>query len=151
MSPGRPFMALLASVMLVAAGAVPEGDILVAVLDRPVDAGDLIGVADLVEAPMPPNAARGALRARDIGGMEAARRLPAGSIVRAGDLIRPQLVRRGEAVTITVRNGPLVISTTGRALASGAAGATVRVVTQSTSKTLEGKVEGLGAVRVLAN
>lgn len=151
MNPAQSLVALLAAGLLLAAAALPDADVLVAVLDRPVDAGDLISETDLVEAAVPPNAARGALRARDIGGMEATRRLPAGSSLRAGDLVRPQLVRRGETVTITVRNGSLVISTTGRALASGAAGATVRVVTQTTSKTLEGKVEGPGVVRVLAN
>jgi flagella basal body P-ring formation protein FlgA len=147
----RSGAALAAAALMLLAAAPPEADIVVPVLDRPVEAGDLLALSDLVETPLPAAAARGALRLRDIAGMEAARRLPAGGIVRSSDVIRPQLVRRGEPVTITVRSGALVISTTGRALASGAAGATVRVVTQSTSRTLEGQVEGPGAVRVMTN
>jgi flagella basal body P-ring formation protein FlgA len=147
----RSGIALAAAALLLAAAALPEAEIVVPVLDRPVEAGDMLALSDLVETPLAPGAARGALRLRDIAGMEAARRLPAGSIVRSSDVIRPQLVRRGEPVAITVRSGALVISTTGRALASGAAGAMVRVVTQSTSRTLEGQVEGPGAVRVMAN
>jgi flagella basal body P-ring formation protein FlgA len=151
MTTARSSVALLAAALLLVAAALPEEDMPVPVLDHPVDAGTLLAETDLVEAQLPANAARGALRVRDIAGMEAARRLPAGSIVRTTDIIRPQLVRRGEPVTITVRNGALVISTTGRALGSGAAGAMVRVVTQSTSRTLDAQVEGPGAVRVLAN
>lgn len=147
----QSIVAVMAIGLLLTAAALPEADRLVAVLDRPVEAGDLLTETDFVEAPRAPAAARGALRVRDMAGMEAARRLTAGSIVRAGDVIRPQLVRRGEPVAITVRSGGLVISTTGRALSSGAAGATVRVVTQSTSKTLEGQIDGPGTVRVLAN
>jgi flagella basal body P-ring formation protein FlgA len=150
MTAAQSTVALTASLLLVAA-ALPDADVVVAVLDHPVAAGDLLAESDLVDVPLAPAAARGALRLRDIAGMEAARRLPAGSIVRDGDIIRPQLVRRGEPVTITIRSGALLISTTGRALASGAAGAMVRVVTQSTSKTLDGQVEGPGAVRVLGN
>lgn len=150
MTAAQSHVVALAVGLLLTAAALPETDLVVAVLDRQVEAGDQLVATDLVDASLSAGAARGALRVRDIAGMEAARRLPAGGIVRSSDIIRPQLVRRGEAVTITVRSGPIVISTTGRALASGAAGATVRVVTQS-SKTLEGQVEGPGAVRVAAN
>jgi len=151
MTPAQSSFAIVVAGLLLVAAALPEVEALVPVLDRPVEAGDQLATTDLVEMPLSANAARGALRLRDIAGMEAARRLPAGSIVRRTDIIKPQLVRRGEAVIITVRNGPLLISTAGRALASGAAGATVRVVTQSTSRTLDAQVEGPGAVRVLAN
>jgi flagella basal body P-ring formation protein FlgA len=82
--------------------------------------------------------------------MEAQRALSAGTVVRASDVIRPQLVRRGEPVTITLRDGGLSISTEGRALGSGAAGDFVRVVSLSTNRTLDGVVEGTGAIRVSA-
>jgi flagellar basal body P-ring formation protein FlgA len=141
---------LVAGLLTVA--AAPEQDMVPgAVLDHAVEAGDRLQATDLIEKPMSPGAALGALRPRDVDGMEAARRLAAGSIVRASDIIRPQLVRRGEPIIITLRSGALVISTTGRALTSGAAGALVRVVTNSTSRTLDGVVEGPGSVRIVAN
>ena len=120
-------------------------------LARAAEAGDLLVATDLVEAPSGSDLPAGALRVSDVVGMEAARRLPSGRSLRAGDVIRPQLVRRGEPVTISVRDGPLVISATGRALASGTAGAIVRVVAQATGRTLDAEVEGPAAVRIRTN
>ena len=58
------------------------------------------------------------------------------------------LVKRGEAVTLVVQDGPLRITAPGRALSSGAAGEQVRVVTSDNHRTLHGTVDGPGRVRV---
>ena len=123
----------------------------VPVLDHAVAKGDLLGATDFVPKEMTPAEARGAPALRDIVGMEAQRALSAGTVVRTSDVIRPQLVRRGEPVTITLRDGGLTISTEGRALGNGAAGDFVRVVSLSTNRTLDGVVEGTGAIRVVAH
>jgi flagella basal body P-ring formation protein FlgA len=123
----------------------------VPVLARAVAKGDLIGEGDFVTQDMPAAAARGAPRVKDVAGMEAQRALMAGAIVRLSDVIRPQLVRRGEPVTIALREGGLSITTQGRALSNGASGDFVRVVSLSTNHTLDGVVEGSGAVRVSAH
>ena len=91
---------------------------------------------------------RGALSADAAAGKEATRNLPAGSVVRATDVIAPRLVRRGEPVSVTVRSGPLAIATPGRALGSGGAGDLVRVVILATNRTLDGIVDAPGKVRV---
>jgi flagella basal body P-ring formation protein FlgA len=91
-----------------------------------------------------------ALPPRDCAGLEARRALPSGSIVMASDLMPQQLVRRGEPVMIRVVSGGLTISASGRALASGAKGEMVRVVTNTTSRTLDGIVDGTGSVRIVA-
>jgi flagella basal body P-ring formation protein FlgA len=124
--------------------------IAVPVLDHPVSKGDVLSASDFVTRDMPSEQARGVPRVRDVAGMEALRALPAGAIVRATDLIRPQLVRRGEPVTIALRDRGLSITTAGRALASGAAGDFVRVVNLSTNRTIDGVVEASGLVRVSA-
>ncbi len=121
------------------------------VLDHAVAKGDLLGAGDFVPGQISAAEARGAPSLKQIVGMEAQRALAAGAVVRSSDLIRPQLVRRGEPVTITLRDGGLSISTEGRALGSGAAGDFVRVVSLSTNRTLDGVVEGTGAVRVAAH
>lgn len=146
-------MAPLIGAAWLCAAAAPEVELQQAgvVLDHAVEAGDLLAAGDLVEQMLAPGAARGALRPRDVVGMEAARRLVAGSVVRSSDIVRPQLVRRGEPVTISIRSGTLVITTIGRALGNGAAGASVRVVASATNRTLDGIVEGPGAVRVMAS
>lgn len=120
----------------------------VPVLDHAVAKGDLLSASDFASQPMPLTEARMLPRLKDIVGMEAARALMPGTVVRTGDVIRPQLVRRGEPVTIALRDGALSITTAGRALGSGAAGDFVRIVSLSTNRTLDGVVESTGIVRV---
>lgn len=141
-------MGVLLAIALLGAGAAE--DVPVAVLAHPIEKGARIEASDFAVEPRAPAAARGALSAEDADGMEAARRLAAGAIVRRGDVMRPQLVRRGDPVTIRIVSGALVIASGGRALASGGQGETVRVVANSTSRTLDGIVEGSGTVRVVA-
>ncbi|EIZ78734.1 flagella basal body P-ring formation protein FlgA, putative [Novosphingobium sp. Rr 2-17] len=132
------------------AQAVPpaEATLTVPVLDHAVAKGDLLAAGDFTTQELPLAQARAAPRLKDMVGMEAARALSAGAILRSSDLIRPQLVRRGEPVTITLRDGGLAITTAGRALGSGAAGDFVRIVSLSTNRTLDGVVESTGIVRV---
>jgi flagella basal body P-ring formation protein FlgA len=62
---------------------------------------------------------------------------------------RPQLlVKRGEPVIIAVRSGGLTITSQGRALGSGGAGQSVRVVSADTHRTLDAIVDGPGSVRI---
>ena len=66
----------------------------------------------------------------------------------AATVAPPPLVKRGEAVTLVVQDGPLRITAPGRALSSGAQGEQVRVVTIDNHRTLHGTVDGPGRVRV---
>ena len=121
-----------------------------AVLVRTIEKGEVLSASDFAGEMLAPPLARGATDPGRAAGMEAIRRLQAGSAVRASDLIRPQLVRRGEPVTILVRSGALSITAQGRALSGGGAGDLVRVVT-SGSRTLDGIVEKTGRVRIRTN
>jgi len=143
------------AMLLVVPAAVPAqtgapASVQVPVLAHAVARGEIVGPDDFATEPRSPAQARNALAVADAVGREAARPLPAGTVLRAPDVIAPRLVRRGEAVTITIRSGGLAIATGGRALASAGAGETVRVVSASTNRTLDGVVEGPGAVRVTA-
>lgn len=131
--------------------AAPAGESVdVPVLARAVLRGELLDATDFTAEPRPAAQARGAIAARDAQGKEAARNLPAGAVVRTTDIIAPRLVKRGEPVTIAVRQGALTIATPGKALSSGGAGDLVRVLALSTSRTLDGIVEKSGTVRVVA-
>ena len=141
-------MSLLLTLALLSAG-VPE-DVQVAVLARPVAKGERIEAGDFAMEARTPASARGALTIEGAAGMEANRNLAAGNIVRSSDVMRPQLVRRGEPVSIRIVSGALVISAAGRALSGGGKGEPVRVVTNATSRTLDGIVEGSGTVRIAA-
>ena len=149
---GRFFLALGMGVTAAAATAqVVPAEIEVPVLVRDVEKGELLSVGDFAVEPRPVSHGRGALTLDAAAGKEALRRLRAGTTVRVGDLIRPQLVRRGEPVTIAVRSGGLSISAQGKALSGGARGDLVRVVNAATNRTLDGIVEKAGVVRVAAN
>lgn len=130
------------------APAVPVPMLAMPVLDHAVAKGEVLAAGDFATQDVPVVQARAAPRLKDVVGMEAARALSAGAIVRSSDVIRPQLVRRGEPVTIALRDGGLSITTAGRALGGGAAGDFVRIVSLSTNRTLDGVVESTGIVRV---
>lgn len=122
----------------------------VPVLAHPVARGDLIAASDFEAQPRPPGYGTGALSPTAAAGHEAARNLSAGMVVRAGDIVTPRLVRRGEPVTISLRSGGVVITTAGRALSAGGMGDLVRVVAPATGRTFDTVVEGSDAVRISA-
>lgn len=142
--------ALLGGAVPAAAQTAPS-EVEVPVLVRDVEKGELVSPADFAFEPRPAAQARGAIEVDAAAGKEALRRLRAGSIVRSGDLVRAQLVRRGEPVTINVRSGGLTITAQGRALSGGARGDLVRVVNTATNRTLDGIVDKAGSVRIAAN
>ena len=143
---------ILASLLAVTASAamaqaVPTAT--VTVLARPLDAGTLIAAGDLTTATVPAPQARGGLDVAALVGREAARRLNAGQPLRAYDVAAPQLVRRGQPVSIVVRRANLVITAAGRALASGAKGEAVRVQNSLSSAVIDAEVESAGVVRIV--
>jgi len=128
--------------LLLAAAADPATT---PVLVRRIERGETLSAADFETRP---GALAGALTPAQAAGREAVRVLGAGTPVRAGDVVPPRLVRRGEPVTVAWRAGGLLITAAGRALSSGGLGEPVRVVTSATNRTLDAVVEGSGAVRI---
>ena len=155
MSLRRAFLlaALLGGAVPAAAQTAPAAatEVEVPVLVRDVAKDELLSASDFAVEPRPASQVRGALEIGSAAGKEALRQLRAGSVVRSGDLIKPQLVRRGEPVSITVRNGGLTITAQGRALSGGGQGDLIRVVNTTTNRTLDGIVDKTGSVRIAAN
>ncbi|MBB5685263.1 flagellar basal body P-ring formation chaperone FlgA [Sphingobium boeckii] len=145
---------LIATALLAAspAYAEPSGSALVEtpVLIRAIERGEPLAASDFEMKPASRAIARGALTPPDAAGKEAARRLLPGSVVRQGDLVRPQVVRRGDAILLTVRSDGLSITTAGRALSGGGVGEAVRVVNLQSNRTLNGIIEHKGRVRIAA-
>ena len=145
-----------ARLLIVLAAAVPvaaaaqTADVPVSILAHAIARGDVVAASDFDQALRPAATARGCLTADEAAGREAVRALPAGTIVRAGDLIAPRLVRRGEAVTLSLQGRGFAITTAARALAAGGMGDVVRVVASSTNHSVDGVVTGAGSVRVAA-
>lgn len=143
-------LALIGACLPGVALAQASDDVQVAVLGAAVARGDRLDLGDFVMDTRPAGVARGALGPAAVIGMEAIRNLPAGTVVRAGDIGPPQLVRRGEPVTVRYVEGALIITGAGRALGNGGQSDAVRVVLTATSRTLDTIVEGQGTVRLVA-
>ena len=80
----------------------------------------------------------------------ARRALGAGSTIRVGDLARPEIVTRGDVVTIVYEVPGMVLSLRGRANESGAQGDTIAVVNPQSKRTLQALVVAPGKVSVSA-
>jgi flagellar basal body P-ring formation protein FlgA len=101
---------------------------------------------------------RGAVVANDtprsidqVIGMELRRSTPAGQPLRASDLIRPPLVRRGAIVQVQLEVGGLSVTGQAVAVESGAAGDKIHVQNLSSHALLTAQVIGAGTVRVMAD
>lgn len=115
---------------------------------RAVGRGELIRESD-VSVERRPKAESGdgaASHMEAVVGMAAKRPLRAGQPVRAADLMRPEVVRQNEAVTITYERPGIVLSIRGKALESGAEGDVINVLNVQSKRTLQTTVTGPGRV-----
>lgn len=78
----------------------------------------------------------------DLVGMIPRHIVKAGEIIKTGDIIMPDLVARGQSVTMIYKNGALRLTALGKALENGTKGAMVRVVNTASSRTVEAVVTG---------
>jgi len=83
----------------------------------------------------------------EVIGQEARVALYAGRPIRYADIGPPAIVDRNDLVTLFFDNGPLVITTEGRALGRGAAGDVIRVM-NLTSRTVSGQIRPNGSIEV---
>lgn len=146
-------MRIVGAFMLMLAAAPASAEVVAeqidtAVLVRPVAAGEQLSVDDFAHASLPAALARGALAPEAAAGKELVRALPSGSAVRRYDVINPQLVRKGQSVTLLVRSDALRIEGRGKALSSGAMGDTVRAQLQGGLTLIEGEVVAAGVLQL---
>mgnify|MGYP000884253369 CR=1 FL=1 len=122
----------------------------VPVLSRPLRRGDVIGATDVSwqDLELGPGSAQIIMAAEDVIGRTPRQNLRAGLPLRAFDLVAPTAVARGSQVTLIFESGNLQITTQGRALSDAAIGESIRVVNLMSSRTVEGRAESSGVVRV---
>lgn len=70
--------------------------------------------------------------------------------IRAADLMKPEIVQRGEYVTITYEVPGVVLSVRGKASEGGAQGDAIDVVNTQSSRTLRATITGRGHVSVIS-
>lgn len=122
----------------------------VAVLAKALARGDTVAAGDVQAERRPRDAAPAdaASDAEKLVGQVAKRPLAAGSVVRAGDMSRPEIVLRGEPVLIVFEAPGMSLTLRGRATESGALGDAVAVLNPASKKTLQATVTGPGRVSV---
>lgn len=86
-------------------------------------------------------------RVEDVVGLTLTRSVPAGTVLVSGALDYPNLVSRGDLVTLVAGSSGIMVKSAGTALQDAALTERVRVRTQ-TGRVVEGVVEALSVVRV---
>lgn len=90
------------------------------------------------------------VNADDLLGMTPRRLLTPGKVIKAGEVQPPQIVGRGELVTMVFTSGSLTLTAQGKALENGAKGDVIRVVNASSNRTIQAKVSNYKEVTVEA-
>lgn len=140
---------LLAGAASAASAQLPTETVEVVGLVRTVEAGQIITEADLGPVEVPGTVARLVAMPADVLGKEAKRTIEAGKPLRPYDVMVPQLVKKGQKVSLIVQNETMTITATGKAMTAGGEGDTVRVQNSQSYVLLEGEVVGPGLVRVM--
>ena len=81
-------------------------------------------------------------------GKKLKRRILAGAVLTPAMLKEPQLIRRGQQITIMAQSGLMTVRMQGKALANGAAGERIKVMNVKSRKKLEGVITSSGEVKV---
>ena len=124
----------------------------VSLVTRPLARGDTVAPADVAterraREAVPTDAL---LDGAPLAGRVARRAIPAGSLVRTGDLVRPELVSRGDVVTVVYETPGMTLTMRAKAQDGGASGDSVTIVNPQSKKALQAVVIGPGKVSVSA-
>lgn len=84
-------------------------------------------------------------------GMTARRVLIAGRPVREVEVIAPQIIERGELVTLSLNTGIMNITTQVKSLENGAKGDVIRVLNTASNQTLQAIITGESSVEIAQN
>ena len=114
------------------------------VLKNSVRRGDIIGAADinLIDVPSTEIMDGTLLKAENLIGMTPGRIVYAGKPVLDRDIQRPQVLARGDFITLIYNSGMMTLTTKGKAMTNAAQGDIVRVVNIASSRTLQGVASG---------
>lgn len=119
---------------------------------RPLARGTLVTADDVALRRVDVRRLRpGALATVDeVVGLQTRRPLRASDSIAPGDLELPQIVMRGELVTLIFEKPGLVLTGRGKALAAAAEGEIVPILNEQSRRTIEGIAIAPGKVRVIA-
>jgi flagellar basal body P-ring formation protein FlgA len=114
---------------------------------RAIMAGEALKAADVMVERRPKT---DGIAIEDVLGLTAKHALKPGQVIRAGDVMKRELVARNETVTIVYEAPGMMLSTRGKALDAGTKGDVINVVNIQSNRTIQGTVTGPGRVNVKA-
>ena len=122
----------------------------VLVSTRSIDRGELLSDADMTLQSMDLSRLRQAvLRDPDTArGMEARRRIAAGTPLTHGVLAAPLLIERGDTIILSAQRGTVRIQNQATALQSGELGERINVRNERSNRTMQAIVTGPGEARI---
>lgn len=121
------------------------------VLNRALGRGETVQEADLsVERRPRESVPADVLAGATLAGQVARRALAAGSVLRSGDLARPEIVGRGDVVSVVYEIPGMTLTLRGRANEAGALGDVVSVTNPQSKRVLQARVVAPGKVSVSA-
>jgi len=122
-----------------------------AALTRSLKPGEIVKASDVLVARRPKAELRGdGMAASQAVGLAARVALRNGQALRTEDLIKPQVVQRNEAVTISYQVPGIMLTVRGKALEAGALGDVVGVLNIQSNRTVQATVTGPGRVAIAA-
>ncbi len=122
------------------------------VLARPLARGEIIGASDIIVERRPKSEVRGdaLVDPSEAVGFAVRQPLRAGPVLRRTDVVKAEIVKRDEAVTLIYEVPGIVLTVRGKAKDSGAEGDVVNVLNAQSKRTVQGTVSGPGRVTVAA-
>jgi len=119
---------------------------------RTIGRGEIVRAADLTVERRPKAEISGdiAASATEAVGHAARQPLRLGQPIRRADLMRPELVKRDDNVTLVYQVPGIMLTTRGKALEAGGQGDLVGVLNLQTKRTIQAVVTGPGRVEIMA-
>ncbi len=118
-----------------------------ATVTRDVERGDILKASDVALERRPrAEVGNAPLDRVPAVGMQTKRSLRAGAVLRMADLTKPDLVQRGQSVTLMYQSAGITLTIRAKALDSGTEGDTVTVLNLQSKREVQGVVVGTGQV-----
>ncbi len=119
-------------------------------VNRPVERGEVLQASDLTMLRRPKAQGTGFAAPASVIGLAARHALRPSQPLAVADLMKPEIVARGDAVTMVFQAPGIMLTLRGQAQDSGALGDSIGVLNLETKRIVQGVISGPGRVSVVA-
>ncbi|HEX4408523.1 MAG TPA: flagellar basal body P-ring formation chaperone FlgA [Xanthobacteraceae bacterium] len=117
-------------------------------IDHPIERGQVIKASDLTVLHRPKTETAALTDSSAVAGMAARHSLRPGQALAAADLMKPEVVQRGDSVTIIYQVPGVTLTLRGQAQDAGAIGDTINVLNAESKRVVQATVSGPNRVTV---